>query len=144
MKLPLRSALLALWFCFLATGAHAQGSSRTVFLVAKPQLRDPNFQETVVLVTQGEGAAATGVIVNRPTDRSLAELLPTERFKSFTDPIFFGGPVASQGLFAVFQADKFAGAAVTLLPGLYLAILPDSVDALLGNPPPKIRFFAGY
>ncbi|HMH17178.1 MAG TPA: YqgE/AlgH family protein, partial [Burkholderiales bacterium] len=47
-------------------------------------------------------------------------------------------------LFAVFQADKFAGAAVTLLPGLYLAILPDSVDALLGNPPPKIRFFAGY
>lgn len=144
MKLSRRAALFALPLCFLAIAAYGQASSRTIFLVAKPGIADPNFQETVVLVTQGEGAAATGVIVNRPTDRSLAELLPTERFKSFTDPIFFGGPVASQGLFAVFQADKFAGAAVTLLPGLYLAILPDSVDALLGNPPPKIRFFAGY
>lgn len=147
MKLSRRIAFLALWLfslCFFEIAAHAQGSSRTFLLVAKPGLPDPNFRESVVLVTQEEGAVATGVIINRPTNRSLAELLPTERFKSFTDPIFFGGPVASQGLFAVFQADKFAGAAIAMLPGLYLAIVPDSVDALLGSPPPKIRFFAGY
>jgi len=71
-------------------------------------------------------------------------MLPSERFKRFKEPIFFGGPVAPQGLFAVFQADKFSGAAVTMLPGLYLAIVPDSIDALLNDPPPRIRFFAGY
>jgi len=136
-----RAALLAL--VVLAAAAHAQGSSRTFLLVARPGMPDPNFSETVVLVVQGEGAEATGVILNRPTDRSLAELLPGDRFKPFTDPIFFGGPVARQGLFAVFEADKFAGA-MPMLPGLYLAMTPDSIDTLLKDPPAKIRFFSGY
>ncbi len=137
-----RAALLAL--LVLATAAYAQSSSKTIFLIAKPGLPDPNFREAVVLVTQEEGAEATGVIINRPTNRSLAEMLPSERFKPFKEPIFFGGPVAPQGLFAVFQVDRFSGAAVMMLPGLYLAVAPDSIDALLNNPPPKIRFFAGY
>ncbi|TMH19921.1 MAG: YqgE/AlgH family protein [Betaproteobacteria bacterium] len=126
------TALLA--FLVVATVAYGQGSSKTLLLIASPGLPDPNFREAVVLVTQAEGAETTGVIINRPTDRSLAEMLPSERFKRFKEPIFFGGPVAPQGLFAVFQADRFSGAAVTMLPGLYLAI----------DPPPKIRFFAGY
>jgi len=122
-------------------------SCRAAFLallVSLAGLPDPNFRETVVLVTHEEGAEATGVIVNRPTNRSLAELLPSERFKSFKEPIFFGGPVAPQGLFAVFQAERFSGAAVAMLPGLYLAVAPESLDALLNKPPPKIRFFSGY
>ena len=133
MKRSRLAALVA--FLVLATAAYAQGSSKSVFLIARPGMPDPNFREAVVLVTQAEGAEATGVIINRPTDRSLAEMLPSERFKRFKEPIFFGGPVAPQGLFAVFQADKFSGAAVTMLPGLYLAIVPDSIDALLNDPP---------
>src|SRR3979490_3433651 len=142
MKLSCRAALLAL--LAFATAAYAQGASQAVFLVARPGMPDPNFRETVVLVTQQEGAETTGVIINRPTDRSLAEMLPSERFKPFKEPIFFSGPVAPQGLFAVFQADKFSGAAVTMLPGLYLAVVPETTDALLRYPPPKNRFFAGY
>jgi putative transcriptional regulator len=142
MKSSYRAALVA--FLVLATAAYAQGSSKTLFLIARPGMPDPNFRETVVLVTQEEGAEATGVIINRPTNRSLADMLPSERFKPFKEPIFFGGPVAPQGLFAVFQVDRFSGAAVMMLPGLYLAVVPDSIDALLNKPPPKIRFFAGY
>ncbi len=142
MKHSRRAALLAL--LALATAAFAQGSSKAIFLIARPGMPDPNFRETVVLVAQEESAEATGVVVNRPTNRSLAEVLPGERFKPFKEPIFFGGPVAPQGLFAVFQADRFSGAAVRMLPGLYLAVVPDSIDALLNNPPPKIRFFSGY
>src|SRR5262245_15742584 len=142
MSLFRRAALLALAvFC---AAAQAQSAPKAIFLVAKPSLLDPNFRESVVLVVQSENAEATGVIINRPTNRSLAQLLPSERFSRFTDPIFFGGPVAQQGLFALFQADKFSGAAVPMMPGVYLAVLPDSVDALLGNPPAKIRFFSGY
>src|SRR5713101_3596192 len=138
MKRSRRAALLA--FLVLATAAHAQGSAKTLFLIARPGMPDPNFRETVVLVTHEEGAEATGVIINRPTNRSLAEMLPSERFKPFKEPIFFGGPVAPQGLFAVFQADRFAGAAVPMLPGLYLAVVPDSIDPLLTNPPLTIGF----
>jgi len=142
MKRSKLAALLA--FLAFATAAYAQGPSKALLLIARPGMPDPNFRETVVLVTQAEGSEATGVIINRPTNRSLAEMLPSERFKRFKEPIFLGGPVAPQGLFAVFQAEKFSGAAVTMLPGLYLAVVPDSIDALLNDPPPKIRFFAGY
>ena len=144
MKLSWRAVLLALPVWAFAAGVCAQYPSGTFFLVARPGMPDPNFRETVVLVTQGERAQTTGVIVNRPTDRSLAELLPSERFKSFTDPIFFGGPVELQGLFAVFRADKLPGEALTMLPGLYLALHPNTIDVLLSSPPEKIRFFAGY
>jgi len=128
----------------LAAGAHAQSPPTAVFLVARPGMPDPNFRESVVLVVQSERAEATGVIINRPTNRSLAQLLPSERFAAFTDPIFFGGPVAPQGLFALFLSAKYSGPAVPMLPGIYLAVLPDSVDALVSKPPEKIRFFSGY
>src|SRR5437870_2838152 len=76
---------------------------------------------------------------SRPTPSSCSARIRQDSGKSCC-----AGPLAPQGLFAVFQADKFSGAAVTMLPGLYLAVVPDSIDALLNNPPPKIRFFAGY
>jgi len=143
MKASIRVALFA--FLAAAAAAQAQAPSKAVFLIARPGMPDPNFRETVVLVVQAEGGGeATGVIINRPTNRSLAEILPGERFSRFTDPIFFGGPVAQQGLFALFQSDKYSGAAVPMLPEVWLAVLPDSVDGLVSNPPAKMRFFSGY
>jgi len=138
-----RAALLALslWLPAVASGQESLGA---VFLVAKPGMSDPNFRESVVLVAQDENAQAIGVIVNRPTNRSLADLLPSERFKAFTEAIYFGGPVAARGLFAVVHADEVPGEALKMLPGLYLALLPSTIDALISRPPPKIRFFAGY
>ena len=142
MKPSCLAAVLAL--AVVAGAAHAQGSSKSVFLIARPGMPDPNFRESVVLVTQTENAQATGVIINRPTNRSLAQLLPSERFEAFTDPIFVGGPIAPQGLFALFQSEQYSGPAVPVLPGVFLAVLPDSVDALLSKPPTKIRLFSGY
>ena len=136
--------LLALFVASLAATALSQESPRTFFLVAKPEMRDPNFRETVILVTENPDAQATGVIINRPTDRSFADLLPGERFKRFTDPIFFGGPVQLKSMFALFMADRIPGKALAMLPGLYLALNPDTVYALVSAPPDRIRFFAGY
>ena len=142
MKPSCRAALLAL--LVVAAAAHAQAPNKSLFLIARPGLPDPNFREAVVLAVHSKGAETTGVIINRPTNRSLANLLPSERFEAFTDPIFFGGPVAPQGLFALFESAKYSGPAVPMMPGIYLAVLPDSVDALLSKPPAKIRFFSGY
>jgi len=93
--------------------AKAQAPSRTLFLVARPGMPDRTFRDSVVLITQDENAQAIGVIINRPTDRSLADLLPGERFRRFTDPVCVGGPVQSNGLFALFRAEKPPGAALT-------------------------------
>ncbi|OGA01336.1 MAG: hypothetical protein A3I00_03085 [Betaproteobacteria bacterium RIFCSPLOWO2_02_FULL_64_12] len=141
----LAPALLPVLSCFvLLSSAPAQEPARTLLLVAKPGLPDPNFRESVVVVTQDSSAGTVGVIINRPTDRSLASILPGERFKRFTEPVFFGGPVASNGLFAVFRAEKSPGDAVRLLPGLFLTLNPGTVDELVSRPPGTIRFFTGY
>lgn len=138
-------ALLPALLVFLVPSiAPAQEPARTLLLVAKPGLPDPNFGESVVVVTQGGNANAVGVIINRPTDRSLASILPGERFKRFTEPVFFGGPVALNGLFAVFRAEKSPGEAVRLLPGVFLALDPGTVDDLVSRPPATIRFYTGY
>jgi putative transcriptional regulator len=140
----MKARFLAAALLMLAGAAGAQAPTKSIFLIARPGMPDPNFRESVVLVIQSEGSEATGIIINRPTNRSLADLLPSERFEAFTDPIFFGGPVAPQGLFALFESPSYSGPALRMLPGVYLAVLPDSVDALLGKPPARIRFFSGY
>lgn len=127
--------------------AAAQG----LLLVAKPDRVDANFNETVVVVTQDINGAALGVIINRPTPQSLASLLPNnEKLKRFTDPLHFGGPVEEGGLFAVYQVDgpgqgdmKF-GQTYALHPGVNLALHPEAVEALMENPPAKLRFYTGY
>jgi putative transcriptional regulator len=128
----------------IAGSAAAQDHSRTLLLVARPGLPDPNFRESVVLVTQDEKANAVGLIVNRPTQRSLASILPGERFKRFTEPVFFGGPVAANGLFALFSAPASPGDALVMLPGLFFAGNPSTLDELMHRPPSSIRFFTGY
>ena len=84
------------------------------------------------------------MIINRPTSRSLAELLPGERFRRFTNPIFFGGPGEPGACSPLFRADGPRGASIGTLPGVYLALDPDASTRCIDSPPPEIRFFAGY
>ena len=136
--------LLATLAAALACAAPAAAQEGALFLVARPGMADPNFRESVVLVRHDENGGSTGVIVNRPTNMSLAAVLPGERFKRFSDPVFFGGPVASQGLFAVYRAGKRVGDSVTLLPDLHLALHASAVDELMHHPPETIRFYMGF
>jgi len=64
-------------------------------LVATPNLGDPNFERTVVLVLEHGEEGALGVVLNRPSDLDLAEPLP-EWAGAAAHPsvIFIGGPVA--------------------------------------------------
>jgi putative transcriptional regulator len=140
----LRGASCALLLAALLPDVLAQDDGRGVFLVARPDMPDPNFSETVVLVTRRANSEAIGVIVNRPLARSLAQVLPGESFRRFTEPVHSGGPVATNALFALFLADRAPGPAVTMVPGVHLALDPDTIDALLRSPPAKIRFFSGY
>src|SRR3990172_3302889 len=142
---PLLVAVLAALLAALAwpPQADAQDGARTVFLVARPELPDPNFRESVVLIKQDDGGETAGVIINRPTNRSLASILPGERFKRFTEPVFFGGPVMSQGLFAVYRAEKRTGDSLTMLPGVHLSVQAATLEELMHNPPQDIRFYAG-
>ena len=66
------------------------------FLIASRDLRDPNFEQTVVLLVDYSADGATGVIVNRPTKTRAAQLLPeVEELEEREDKVWLGGPVAT-------------------------------------------------
>src|SRR5215472_18573431 len=81
-------------------------------LVAHPNMVDPNFRRTVLFVSEHEPAeGALGVIINRPLDRPVAELVSGTPPAELADvPVFLGGPVGKNELmFAAFEWQKGAG-----------------------------------
>ncbi|HEX6713135.1 MAG TPA: YqgE/AlgH family protein [Thermoleophilaceae bacterium] len=116
-------------------------SLRGSLLIAAPQLLDPNFRRTVVLVADHGEEGAMGVILNRPSGMTVADAAPDlEPLIGPDAPIFAGGPVQpSSGvvLAEVTEADEPVFGDIVLVPGL--GELADVVDGV-GN----IRVFAGY
>jgi putative transcriptional regulator len=81
-------------------------------LVAHPNMLDPNFRRTVLFVSEHEpNEGALGVIINRPLDRPVTELVSGAPPAGLADvPVFLGGPVGkSQLMFAAFEWQKGVG-----------------------------------
>jgi putative transcriptional regulator len=140
--------LLLLALALPSSGADAP-PMKSIFLVAKKDLPDPNFSQTVVLVSNYGGASPMGVIINRPTEILLASALPdVERLRARKEKLFFGGPVKRNELVAVFRAPlpPQAGTAIEVLDGVYLSTSAKLLRELLGrdNPMEGLRIFAGY
>lgn len=131
-----------------AAGALAQQDAppNGLFLVAKPSLLDPNFRQTVVLVTQTPDASTVGVIVNRPSKLKLAQFLPDEAaVPNYRDAVYAGGPVMREALVAVFRSETTpAAAAFHVLKGVYLTMHPINIQALLADPSRSYRLYAGF
>lgn len=117
-----------------------------VFVIAKPSLEDPNFARTVVLVTQTTEASTVGVILNRPTQVPLRELLPgVESSSNYREPVFFGGPVMPQVVVALFRsAEPPTASAFHVLRDLYLTMHPENIAQLLAKPGRQFRLYAGF
>ncbi|MGH9297063.1 MAG: YqgE/AlgH family protein [Acidimicrobiales bacterium] len=63
-------------------------------LVATPKLDDPNFFRTVVLLLAHDEDGSLGVVINRPGDTPVAEVVPTWAFHASPPGLLFeGGPV---------------------------------------------------
>ena len=70
-------------------------SLRGKLLVANPALEDPNFDRTVVLVLEHHDEGAVGVILNRPSETSVEDVLPSwANVAAHPAVVFVGGPVS--------------------------------------------------
>jgi putative transcriptional regulator len=75
-------------------------------LVAHPSMRDPNFRRTVLFISShNEAEGAVGLIINRPLDKQVSELVNDEAPAGLAEvPVFLGGPVGTnQLMFASFD-----------------------------------------
>ena len=125
--------------------AQALGEGEAVLLVARPELLDPNFAETVVLVVFPPGGGPTGVILNRPTQLQWKDAFPGEReLEQRTDPIYFGGPVQLRVLWYLFHRAQAPETALPVVDDLYLSADGKLLDRVLAGEGEVERFFVGY
>ena len=146
-SIPAGLVLLAILLSVPPQAAAAESAANAVFLVAKRELLDPTFRQTVVLVTHPRDGGPWGVIINRPLESRLAEVLPEyEALKGAGDVVYSGGPVARDALvFLVRSAEPLPGG-TPVLRDVYFAADLNLVDRLLRRPNAThgLRVYAGY
>jgi putative transcriptional regulator len=118
-------------------------------LVAAPGLSDPNFRRTVVYVIEHRGEGTLGVVLNRPSEVSVQEVLPawaphTSRPKA----VFVGGPVDAKTALclAAFRPghDPAQIGGVVAVRGPVALVDLDSDPSELAPRLRGLRVFAGY
>jgi putative transcriptional regulator len=66
---------------------------------------DPSFKETVILVVRDDPAhGVVGLVLNRRTDLPMSRVLDLKAAKDRSDPVYAGGPVVQQEVFALMKS----------------------------------------
>jgi putative transcriptional regulator len=118
-------------------------SLRGHFLVGSPYLSDPNFFRSVVLMIQHDEGGALGLVLTRPTDRSVADVweMVTGEASACERAIYLGGPVAGP-LMALHVHPEFAEADV--VPGVYFSTQKDAIEQIVADEDQPWLLFSGY
>ena len=117
----------------MAGVARAADVSQAVILVATPRLEGSPFEEAVVLAAPLPQGGHIGFIVNRPTTVKLERLFPQEaQSRNVAEPVYLGGPVLPNGLFALTRAAPEDGATqVPIVPGLVAVLDGPTIDHII-------------
>jgi len=117
-----------------------------MFLVAHPAFRDLDYRQTVLIAAPAPNGGHVGVILNRPTRRSLGSLFPEhEPSKKVVDPVFYGGPFSRGALVALVRSDATPGdGTVALMKNLYMAFRANTIDSIIEATPNDARYYVGY
>lgn len=123
-----------------------------VLLVAMPQIMDPFFDHSVILLMDHQEEGSFGLIVNRPTELTITEVLEGLDIAWHGDPLamtHFGGPVQPQLGTILYRpsADAPATQGETTLevcPGVHLTQHIGDLSTIAQHPPGSFRLLLGY
>lgn len=129
--------------------------ARGRLVVATPDLEDPNFEHTVVLLLEHGPGGALGVVLNRPSPLPVSEAMASgpgegpatswSLLATAPDVVFVGGPVQPNAVIALARSGAVAD------PARWEAVYDDVGVINLGDGPvpevgdlKRLRVFAGY
>jgi putative transcriptional regulator len=118
-------------------------SLRGKLLIASPALEDPNFDRTVVLITEHGEEGAMGIVLNRPSESEVAAVIPELEAIAGEEPIFVGGPVQPEALVVLGEFSDPDAAAWIVVAGVGLVSAQTDLDEL----PDSVRrgrVYAGF
>jgi putative transcriptional regulator len=110
-------------------------------LIAHPSMLDPNFRRAILFISAHDPEdGAMGVILNRPLDKQVADLVGDTPPAGLADvPVFLGGPVGkNQLMFAAFEWEEANG--LRLNHNVNVEEAHERVE----EDPDSIRAFVGY
>jgi putative transcriptional regulator len=125
----------------------ANASLAPVLLVSMPQLLDPNFSKTVVLLAEYGAHGAFGLVLNRRMDE------PAHAIVTADEPLdihpgmylFTGGPVEPTRAWILTADGGLDPEALEVMRGVYLSASPSLVRRTLeSEPTPATRMVVGY
>lgn len=125
------------------------GTDLAGLLIAVPQLDDPNFARSVVLMIEHNDRGSFGLVINQPSEVTASELLDSlaMRWAGDTETVVWsGGPVArSTGWVLHEPVPALVGEGTsTIGPGVALSTSPERLRALAARPPARMRLLLGY
>lgn len=120
------------------------------FLIAMPNLADPNFFHTVTYMCEHNDDGAMGLVVNRPLDLQFHELLEHLELETADPelahlPIYQGGPVETERGFVLHSNQGEWDASIKVTDNLVMTMSQDIIEAIaLGEGPDKYLITLGY
>ncbi|MGE7993655.1 YqgE/AlgH family protein [Pseudomonas sp. NPDC089554] len=112
------------------------------FLIAMPHMADPNFAQTLTYIVEHNANGAMGLVVNRPQELNLGDILEqlrpddTPPASTLHVPIYQGGPVQTDRGF-VLHSNECSFQATVALDGLSLSTSQDVLFAIAAGVGPK-------
>jgi putative transcriptional regulator len=115
-----------------------------MLLVAAPALLDPNFARAVVLVAEHGADGALGVVLNRPSEARVEDVVPDlHEVVDGDEPIYVGGPVQPDGVLVLAEFEDPGQAALPVDGDLGFVALESDIEAV-GGATRRARAFAGH
>jgi putative transcriptional regulator len=118
-----------------------------ILIIARDDLPDPNFADSIVLVMNNLGPGPVGFIINRPMPIPVSRLFPdVERLAQVRNKVYFGGPVDFGSVWFLFRAVTPPEHAIKACDGVYLSADRQLLLQLLGRNKPmdSLRIFLGH
>jgi putative transcriptional regulator len=127
--------------------ADGEGAATPMMLISMPQLADPNFSRTVVLLCEYGSEGAFGLIVNRPMEQPAHEMVQTEPAIDIREDVhlFTGGPVEPMRAWVLTSRPSLDHDATEVADGVFLSASPAAIRTALQTPPGQdVKVLVGY
>jgi putative transcriptional regulator len=126
--------------------ARAEDLAAGKIIIAQKDLPDPNFAETVVLITEYTDDGAAGLIINRQSKIPLSKFYPDLKGKTASDLVYSGGPVEEKLGFGLLRSRTKLENTKQLVTDVHLITDDKMLDKLVasGKDSNTLRMYVGY
>jgi len=145
--MQLRTCLIWLLICWLlsAPASWAQQPVAGQFLIASRDIQGPAFGETVILLLDYSDKGAMGLIVNRQTELTHADLLADSGIASaYSGRVYLGGPVEMDSLRVLQRTTQAPENSVEVFDGVHMIGISRALLGTLAGDDNTLRFYLGY